>query len=550
VVTVSLSGKKAALLPERALTVARWAAVLVGIVAALPATDRADGRVSRGAMIVVFVAAWRTLRPTRGKSAQGAHGALVGLGVELVAIAVAVGLSGTWQGPFTSSFVIAVGAAGLLAGVVGVVGCVLIGALVVEATAALVSGPLGPPRRATEVCMLAAIAGFAAALAVDRLREAESARDVTASELVRLTQTNDLIVALTSLTRSGDVLRDADTIAEQAIERLDDLLAPSACALLLREDAANEWAVAAMRPMSSSRPNRFADSILSPELVEIQSAREALTSGGLLDESARVRIRGPLRARGELLGMVLLEHRDPTHFNTANLEQLDEILTVLALNLDNSRWFRRLRSLGAEDERAKVARDLHDRVGASVAYLAFGLERQLSQRPADDDLSQLHTHARATVRELRDTLWQLRAAIDEGHTLSDVVPEMLERFTARTGVEVGFVADPPDGRRAPVIELELLRLLQEALTNVERHSGATAVKVRWAIRPDAATLTIADNGSGFDVSAVRRLDAYGLLGMRERADSIGGVLAIRSSPGAGTEIDVVVPRVPAVTVAR
>ena len=493
-------------------------------------------------MIVVFVAAWRTLQPLWGRTTKSTF---IGVAAELVANSVAVGISGTWQGPFTSSLVIVAGAAGLVAGLVGVFCAVAASVAVVELTALASSGPLGPPRRATEVVLLATVVGMGAAVAVLRLRESESAREATLGELDRLSLTNSLIVELTSLTRSGDVVRDVDTIAEQAVEQLEALFAPTAAALLLRDGFADDWTVAAVRPMSSARPMSFMDSELPWVSVAATSVRRETLTSGLLETSARSAVHGPLRARGELIGLVVLEHVEADYFANANLQQLDAILGVLALNLDNSRWFRRLRSLGAEDERAKVARDLHDRVGASVAYLAFGLERQLSQRPADDDLSQLHSHARATVRELRDTLWQLRAAIDEGHALFDVAPEMVERFTERTGIEVSFVADPVGGRRAPVIELELLRLLQEALTNVERHSGATSVDVRWRVTPEEAVLTIADNGGGFDVAAVRRRDAYGLLGMRERADSIGGRLTVSSSAESGTEIAVVVPRVSA-----
>jgi signal transduction histidine kinase len=80
------------------------------------------------------------------------------------------------------------------------------------------------------------------------------------------------------------------------------------------------------------------------------------------------------------------------------------------------------------------------------------------------------------------------------------------------------------------------RVAQEALTNIERHSGATRVRVLWRCNGESAALDVTDNGTGFPIGTAGRLDSYGILGMRERASSIGATLDITSEPGKGTRV--------------
>ena len=110
----------------------------------------------------------------------------------------------------------------------------------------------------------------------------------------------------------------------------------------------------------------------------------------------------------------------------------------------------------------------------------------------------------------------------------------LERFDERTGITTHWV---PDASIAlPYrIEQELWRIGQEALVNVERHSDATEVIVRWDVHDGSARLEVADNGNGFELDSVAG-EHYGLVGMRERADAIGAQLAIESRPGRGTKV--------------
>ncbi len=112
--------------------------------------------------------------------------------------------------------------------------------------------------------------------------------------------------------------------------------------------------------------------------------------------------------------------------------------------------------------------------------------------------------------------------------------DYLVRFEERTGIATTWA--PEADRRLPYrVEQELWRIVQEALANVDRHSGATRVIVRWDVDEHGARLEVSDNGKGFDPARVAG-DHYGIVGMRERADAVGAKLQLVSRPGRGTSV--------------
>jgi two-component system sensor histidine kinase DegS len=177
--------------------------------------------------------------------------------------------------------------------------------------------------------------------------------------------------------------------------------------------------------------------------------------------------------------------------------------------------------------------------------VTFELER-LQAAPGEkrEELSALHDVVRGIVRELRETIYQLRANVSEELDLVTVAADYLVRWAERTGIRV--VWTPATDDRLPYrVEQELWRILQEAIANVERHSAANQVLVAWEVQRESARLVISDDGRGFDPDRVGG-DHYGLVGMQERADAIGARLRVDSRPGSGTRVivDVELSRVP------
>ena len=156
-------------------------------------------------------------------------------------------------------------------------------------------------------------------------------------------------------------------------------------------------------------------------------------------------------------------------------------------------------------------------------------------RDGDDEVAELRNVVRGVVTELRETLYQLRAEINDDTDLQAAAEAYVPRWSDRTGIPATFTSKT-DGQRLTVpVEMEVWRILQECLTNVERHSGAAHVDVRWTIANGHATLDVRDVGKGFKAANASK-ERYGLVGMRERAEAIGAHLTVDSEPGAGTRV--------------
>jgi signal transduction histidine kinase len=139
------------------------------------------------------------------------------------------------------------------------------------------------------------------------------------------------------------------------------------------------------------------------------------------------------------------------------------------------------------------------------------------------------------VSEVRETLYDLRTEVTEEVGLAEALRAFLERVGARSGLDVVVRVQGAD--RPPLTqERELLRIAQEAVTNVERHARAEHLTVALLLEPSRSALEVADDGRGFDPTAPARADAYGVRGMRERADAIGASLEVTAAPGRGTVV--------------
>jgi len=140
------------------------------------------------------------------------------------------------------------------------------------------------------------------------------------------------------------------------------------------------------------------------------------------------------------------------------------------------------------------------------------------------------------IDELRETLRQLRTKGSDDEPLEVVGGAMAARFTERTGVLTQFNVGNPGEALLVNVENELLRILQEALNNIEKHARAENVDITWDVHDGNGVLQITDDGRGFDTTGSRRDTSYGLMGMRERADVIGAALDIRSARDQGTTV--------------
>jgi signal transduction histidine kinase len=200
------------------------------------------------------------------------------------------------------------------------------------------------------------------------------------------------------------------------------------------------------------------------------------------------------------------------------------------------------------EERARLAREIHDTlaqgfVGISSQLDAVAMCIPEEAAPARPYLEMARRMARHSLTEARRSVMDLRASALEGQDLGAAIQSGVRLWTAGSGVEVEVDVDGPVTGLPEELEQHVLRIAQEAVTNVVKHAGASVIQVKLEIGPRRLSLRITDNGCGFEQQDVfsSRAGHFGVIGMRERAERLGGELRLASHQGAGTEVEVTVP---------
>jgi len=198
-----------------------------------------------------------------------------------------------------------------------------------------------------------------------------------------------------------------------------------------------------------------------------------------------------------------------------------------------------------EGERRRISRELHDGVGQALTFVLIRLRILVDSEPSEDfrrSLLELREQVSATLDEIRATARELRPSILDDLGVVKALQRHVEDFSTRTEVHTDFHATgfDSDERLASHLQSALYRVGQEALTNVAKHSNARRASVVIQRAQGRVLLTVEDDGDGFDVDSALRDDAHsrsvGLLGMRERAELVGGRLTVESSAASGTSV--------------
>lgn len=485
-------------------------------------------------LVILAHAAWRTVRADRAPSQAAVL-------VEVAINAVAVMATGFWTSPFVFSLMTGVILAGFCFGFAFALkaaamafGSVSFPYLVAEPTLA---GVQTTAQWLVELALVAVLAGYARRL----FGEAQAQQTLALDRMSQLAEANDLLISLHRLAQVLPASLNLADVLASSVERLRGLIDCDVLAVLLRDDTSSGWTVAVSEGARLGRsiadddlpgPLRAAATSSVASLVVCLQPDEGLG----IDLLARSGLYAPLRARGELVGLVALEHPEAGHYGRRELQLLDGFIEHASLALDNARWFTRLRTMGAAEERTRIARDMHDNLGQSLASVAFKLD-SVTSRAADTtfagELNELRGEVRDVLAGVRDTLSDLRTDVSDERGVAEVLEAFVARVRERSALDVEMESDA--SRRLPLLqERELWRIALEAIVNAERHSGAERLWVRWECDGSRALLEVVDDGHGFHVGQDGRADSYGILGMRERADAIGARLEILSGPNGTT----------------
>ncbi len=259
----------------------------------------------------------------------------------------------------------------------------------------------------------------------------------------------------------------------------------------------------------------------------------------------------PLRRGDQVLGALCVGSATPRAFGEAEQNLLGGLAAQAAIAIENARLVEAVRGVATVEERERLAREMHDGLAQALGFLNLKLamaERMLDGGPAEPTrraLAEMRKVAGDAYDEVRQAIFGLRTMVSRGLGLVPTLSEYLHEFSQQTGLQVKLEVPEEEGltRFAPEVEVQLVRIVQEALPNVRKHSGARAAWVRFWREGENVLVAIEDDGAGFDPAAppADGQKHFGLATMRERAESVGGALAVRSAAGSGTQVVVRLP---------
>jgi signal transduction histidine kinase len=263
----------------------------------------------------------------------------------------------------------------------------------------------------------------------------------------------------------------------------------------------------------------------------------------------------PVRAQGQVSGMLSLGKRRSSPFTAADRSLLEGVGSVIGIGLENARLLDSLRAKEAEmrhalqravelqeEERLRISRELHDEVGQALTSILIRL-KTIQQEAQDeaiiDRLNGLRYLTGQSIEELRRLAMDLRPAALDNLGIVPALRWYIEQTAANTGCAILY-AGPEQVERLPgEVELALYRIAQEGIANALRHGHARHIQLTLQLRPAAVWMEIVDDGEGFEPEQAGA--GLGLVGIRERVGLLDGVYGLQSDPERGTRLWVEIP---------
>lgn len=391
---------------------------------------------------------------------------------------------------------------------------------------------------------------------LDRLEE---------TNLALATRQHD-IEAMNAITAAAGKSLEIDAVVSASVRTAVDAFGAEAGWLLLGDESSElaYCTIEGFEPCSETVSACLCSQVM--ESAEARFVRIAEAGCGHLEEVAGGESRDsgwlaciPLIAESRGVGVLGL-----TFAGESNLA--DEADLVLALGtqvgaaLQNARLWEEVqrhreasrRLLGRvvkaqEEERKRIARELHDETGQALTSLGLGLRRLRDRAGPGErtELADLHATAASALEGVARLALALRPAALDELGFVPALKDLAARLASSSGIELDVETVGLDGERLPgEVEVVLYRIIQEALTNVCRHSSATRADVLVQRRLKSVVADVEDDGRGFDMHEMERRgpeSALGIFGMRERADLVGGTVSIESVPGRGTSVHLRLP---------
>jgi PAS domain S-box-containing protein len=320
-----------------------------------------------------------------------------------------------------------------------------------------------------------------------------------------------------------------------------------------------------IQPLITEFPACFCGGVLHTGQPMLLDVKEHCTLNSYLLTSGSKRLQHatvPLGRGEKIFGVLSVAFAAPRNFDEHNFSLLSSIGKSLGIALENSRLWDELqqkeqlrsellaRAIHAqEEERQRIARELHDATGQSINAIVFGLnalKTSLEKSPEQtfDLLDKLSLSASDTVRELQTIIYDLRPSLLDDLGLIPALRWYAQERLETQNVKINLEIHGSQQRLSSQVETTLFRIGQEAITNISKYAQAHQVDISIYFSEAQTCIEIADDGIGFDPQHILQQSSHqglGLLGMRERAALMGGSLELESFPGRGTRLKIALP---------
>jgi signal transduction histidine kinase len=368
------------------------------------------------------------------------------------------------------------------------------------------------------------------------------------------------LAILSEVNQSVDEFHNIQALLNRAIDKLIDITAADAGELYLVDEKSHE--------LVHKLHGGYQDDVFKREMqlylkewlkdesdrlnqqVIVQNLKNLPDKQGTPLENAGVHSLAiiPLQSRSGTIGVVCLFSLNHDHFQADEANLLLNIGNRIAVAIENARLYEKVQAIAVLEERERISAELHDGLAQVLGYVITKsqatreLLRKMSE--ANDYLVEVENVAQELYTDTREAILGLRTAISGDRNMVSAITEYVTRFNQMHSIKTELiVGDYTIPSLSPPVELQVIRIVQEALSNVRKHAEATHAAINITGGDDGIKIVIKDNGKGFDTDQAGQVDwtKFGLQNMKERAERINSDLFIKSDRVSGTEVTLNIP---------
>lgn len=266
----------------------------------------------------------------------------------------------------------------------------------------------------------------------------------------------------------------------------------------------------------------------------------------VLDDDIQSACIVPLQLDRQSIGGLWVGRTQEELFSHADASGLMRLADQAVIAIEHSVLAAQMQSVAVLEERSRIAREMHDSLSQILGYLSLetqtleALARQQDRAALLQELQQARRSINAAQADVRENILSLRTTLSGEAGLIPALREYVTEFGLQHNLQADLWVESSNAiHLSPLAEVQVVRIVQEALTNVRKHAGASQVRVHLGCREGVLAVTITDDGQGFEMPIPA--GHFGLLTMRERAESVSGGLTVTSTPGQGTQVNLWLP---------